>query len=432
MAWFKVLTGFEESAFESVAAQFVVDGELMTSVHNGRAMRHGSFSLPTVAELRGHRPMGYGPLTVREVVGDARDVHLDPASAGAIFQVASQFNTLEMVSPSVTPEHGIDRYEHDHTQGPACAIACGAGTLYRNYLVPIGHDIGQSASRQINCLADLSAHLGIEIAVQNGYALPSTDQLQQLYDRLADLDEPARDALMGHLRVGVHANTEVTLNRAGHTVTQVFCSAVPITYSRHSASQWEPFARLILDAAYEAVFHVAVATSPTAGTAASPERTKLFLTMLGGGAFGNPTPWIIDAIERSLCLFRSAPIEVMIVSYRGRQLEAERVVSPGPSWTDSLFEPGPDRWGLRGDPHLWAELRSSLRWLDRPRTSRDLSSLVERELRRLAGRDFFHRTAPVFIERYERGGMSGGVVAPEVWQRELVPLLLSRFQFVES
>jgi len=37
----------------------------------------------------------------------------------APFQVASQFNLLEMTGPSVTPEHGVARYAHDPTQGPA-------------------------------------------------------------------------------------------------------------------------------------------------------------------------------------------------------------------------------------------------------------------------------------------------------------------------
>ena len=40
---------------------------------------------------------------------------------------------MEIISPSVTPEAGIDGYETDRPQGPACAIACGAGTIYRNY-----------------------------------------------------------------------------------------------------------------------------------------------------------------------------------------------------------------------------------------------------------------------------------------------------------
>jgi hypothetical protein len=69
-------------------------------------------------------------------------MHQSPKNAGALFQVASQFNLLEMVLPRVTPEHGVTRYAHDHTQGPACAIAAGAATIYRNYFVPVdGSDL---------------------------------------------------------------------------------------------------------------------------------------------------------------------------------------------------------------------------------------------------------------------------------------------------
>jgi hypothetical protein len=163
--WFEALTGFAEDGVADVAGRFVVDGELITSKANGRTMRHGRFETPTLHELRQRWQglAGGGRLRLREVIGDARALHADPANAGALFQVASQFNTLEMISPAVTPEQGIDRYETDLTQGPACAMACGAGTIYRNYLVPLGGHRGQSADRQLDCLADLAAALGVDI-----------------------------------------------------------------------------------------------------------------------------------------------------------------------------------------------------------------------------------------------------------------------------
>ena len=49
-----------------------------------------------------------------------------PENAGALFQVASQLNLLEMTGPEVTPEDGVTIYQDDRTQGPACAIAAGA------------------------------------------------------------------------------------------------------------------------------------------------------------------------------------------------------------------------------------------------------------------------------------------------------------------
>ena len=61
-----------------------------------------------------------------------------PENAGALFQVASQLNLLEMTGPEVTPEDGVTIYQDDRTQGPACAIAAGAATIYRNYFAPVG------------------------------------------------------------------------------------------------------------------------------------------------------------------------------------------------------------------------------------------------------------------------------------------------------
>ena len=248
-------------------------------------------------------------LRTREVVADVQRLHTDPANAGALFQVASQFNTLEMVGPSVTPEQGIDRYEGDRTQGPACAIACGAGTIYRNYLVTLEGQTGQSRDRQIDCLAELARALGADVEMRNGYALATTTQLDQLAGSLGGLDEAARSAVMGHLRIGVQWDTEVTLDNAGHTVTQAFCSALPVAYSDHHADRWEPFARLVLDAAYEATLAAAALNARQTGN-----RTA-YLTMLGGGAFGNPTGWIVDAVERALRRFAGADLDVVFVSY---------------------------------------------------------------------------------------------------------------------
>ena len=42
----------------------------------------------------------------------------------------------------------------------------------------------------------------------------------------------------------------------------------------------------------------------------------LFLTMVGGGVFGNRQGWIIDAIERALSLYRTHDLDVRMVSYK--------------------------------------------------------------------------------------------------------------------
>jgi hypothetical protein len=157
-------------------------------------------------------------LRTSAVTGDVRRLHAAPENAGALFQVASQFNLLEMVGPSVTPEHGVTRYQHDHTQGPACAIAAGAATIYRNYFVPVGGSYGQTANRQIDTLAALGEALGDALrlpvsalwTMQNGYALCARTGLDAISDYLGNLDSDEVDRLRRKLCVGIHRDVEAT------------------------------------------------------------------------------------------------------------------------------------------------------------------------------------------------------------------------------
>ncbi len=158
MDWFEILTGFRETDYDDTRAKLKVEGSRLRSLINGKSYGIGELELVSLQTLRervksaGGLP---GRLKVSVVTGDVRQMHQSPENAGALFQVASQFNLLEMVSPTVTPEHGVTRYQHDRTQGPACAIAAGAATIYRNYFVPVGGSYGQTTDRQFDGLADL-------------------------------------------------------------------------------------------------------------------------------------------------------------------------------------------------------------------------------------------------------------------------------------
>jgi hypothetical protein len=134
--WFETLIGCPEGSLQQVRENIVLDGELLKSRVNGKVLACGRLETPSLAELRERVKVGEpgaGKLSVREIVANVQDLHRDISNVGALFQVASQFNLLEMVSPQVTPERGVGIYEHDHTQGPACAIAAGAGTIYQEF-----------------------------------------------------------------------------------------------------------------------------------------------------------------------------------------------------------------------------------------------------------------------------------------------------------
>jgi hypothetical protein len=255
-----------------------------------------------------------GKIRVSEIIGDAQRLHVDPDNEGALFQVASQFNLLEMVSPDVTPEHGVDIYEQDRTQGPACAIAAGAGTIYRNYFVPVNGHIGQSAFNQIDCLRDLGHALGNDDGrlweMTNGYALASEPGLEIVSRHLASCSDADRDELRKLLRIGIQWNTEVTIAATGHCVSQAYCSALPVAYSSYPAERWEQFARLVLEACYEATLCAGIINAENTGN------DHVYLTKVGGGAFGNGSAWITDAMQRALDLYRDSGLDIAIVSFR--------------------------------------------------------------------------------------------------------------------
>lgn len=314
--WFEALTGFVEESPAQVRSNLLVSGNSLTSKINGKSFVCGELQTPSLGELRLSLPRSQlpkGSIKVREVVADASSLHLDPDNAGALFQVASQFNLLEMPSQHVTPERGVGVYEDDLTQGPACAVAAGAGTIYRCYMADVNGKAGQSANNQIDCLHDLGDALGNIDGrlwrMENGYAMATADGLKEISATISAMSEDQRDSLREKLRIGIQWSTQVTLNQCTHLVTQVYGSALPVGYSRHATGLWEAFARLILEASYEATFQAAILNFAKTGN------NKVYLTLLGGGVFGNKQDWILAAIRRALELFTDAPLDVAIVSY---------------------------------------------------------------------------------------------------------------------
>ncbi|MCS3665599.1 hypothetical protein GGP65_003243 [Salinibacter ruber] len=372
--WFERLTGFPEKSPSQVRSNLTVEGTRLHSEVNGQTFRCGTLRIPSLADLRAETgeaetskaetaeggALSGASLSLRQVVADVQDLHVDPANEGALFQVASQFNLLETAGPSVVPEDGVGRYERDQTQGPACAIAAGAGTIYRNYFAEVEthtgkvegragqtDQVGQTAERQINCLEGVGAALGNEQEdlwrMENGYALASDAGLRRVGEQLRRMSATEKDRLRGRLQVGIQEETEVTLSRetalseetappeAGHTVTQVYGSALPVAYSAAPIGLWAPFAKLVLEAAYEATLRAGIQNGKRSGG------WTTYLTLLGGGAFGNRSEWIIGAIRRGLDACRECllewPLDVAIVSYGQPDPDVSRLVSDWNSGT---------------------------------------------------------------------------------------------------
>ena len=130
------------------------------------------------------------------------------------------------------------------------------------------------------------------------------------------------DLLRGKLCIGVHRDVEVTDAEGEHrpVVSQAFCSALPVAYTGVSSAHWRPFAALVLDAAYEATLLAAVLNKQRGVS------NVVFLTLLGGGAFGNEDDWIIAAIRGALKMMSGFELDVRLVSYREPVPAIQRLV----------------------------------------------------------------------------------------------------------
>ena len=338
----------------------------------------GIFSMPSVRNLREHAnritsdikvdknsiiasdsESRSSIITVRNIIGEARSLHTSDEitkkgdRAPVIIQAASQFNLLEFPSPDVVPESGIKNYVNDATQGPACAIACAAGTAYRHYLVPVTlteplpntgeeqydkHNRGQTKQRQLNGLADVEEYLVRESNLQqppwdvkNGYIESTKARLDPLNQLISNSTSTANDGngndvdsincldfreeMIARIRIGLQENTAVTDDNTHPyttTVTQTYNSAISIGYSMLGSKIWTPLSQIVLDATYEAtllagIIHIKSGAPPPI----------VFLTQVGGGVFGNEWIWIRSAMARAIQRVEkyNVPLDIRIVHF---------------------------------------------------------------------------------------------------------------------
>jgi hypothetical protein len=307
--WFELLTGFSEGPYEETRAMLRVEEKRLYSLANGKSWAIGELD--------------------------------------ALFQVASQFNALEMTGPTVTPEDGVTRYEHDPTQGPACAIAAGAATIYRNYFAPMSEGSGQTSDRQLDGVADIGASLSQAIGkpvanlwrMRNGYALCTHTGLEAISKYLGGLNGDELDTLRGKLSIAVQSGVEVTdaIAGRGSLVSQAFCSALPVAYTNVPSHHWQPFATLVLEAAYEATMWAAVQNANSGGS------NIVLLTLLGGGAFGNDDGWILDAMRRALTIASGFDLDARIVSYGAPSPALTKLVQSLGHFASATGDQGPSR-----------------------------------------------------------------------------------------
>ena len=373
--WFKNVFGFDENAANFATthkASFDVkksasdkDHILMT-VNKRKDIDIGVFRYRSVEELlkvASNNPSAmsvFGFDSTRNnlkyyiMTSTSRAIHINPSYHDSIFQVASQFNALEMVNSRITPQQGITNYVHDDTQGPECAIMCPFGTLYRNYFcMPNASTNKQPEDKsvngnpqtgpeatvppkptdpiniQINTLTELMKKEFANLRFQNGYVF--VNDKAQLESINTYLSNPVNfwNAMMA-IKYVIQEDTPV-VNVAGdgkimdHKVSQIYCSAYPVAYDPLKAPEKDYY--LLSSMILHAVYYSTLAYAVSRITPDEP-RKKVFLTRVGGGVFENKAYIIDTAIYNAVSHFIAYPIDVYIVNYKTNDTKQAEITDP--------------------------------------------------------------------------------------------------------
>lgn len=92
-----------------------------------------------------------------------------------------------------------------------------------------------------------------------------------------------------------------------------------------------------------------------------------------------------------------------------------------------LFANPPKQWGTRGDPFLWKELEKNLAALAYRKSTTEFVNLLEQLYEKLTGVSIAANKETIYLERFDRGGMSGGCVSQRFWRDTALPLLRERY-----
>ena len=311
----------EAAVRDDPAATFALDGAgAATLTAGGRSWRAGRFAPLSIGELRKRAVDGakdgnaHLRLWVLDGASPATDIGAlqGRAGPGTLFQVASQFNCLESPGPRIVP---VERYFHDPTQGPRASISAFPGTLLRHYAAPgaRGERFTQTNDGpQIELLRDV-CRPGVA-TVRNGYLLAR------------NIADPAAfsarlEARFDAIRVGVHDGVEAVLGYDWDgavddppRIAQVFTSTVAGGGYGDTSGHIGGVCRQLLRAAYLGTLLAAVSLGCT----------RVVLTLIGGGAFGNSPRLIWEAILWALAETESVVSRDLDVIVNGRNI-AEQI-----------------------------------------------------------------------------------------------------------
>lgn len=96
------------------------------------------------------------------------------------------------------------------------------------------------------------------------------------------------------------------------------------------------------------------------------------------------------------------------------------------SFVSKYFEDSPVQWGLRGDPHLWTDMKIKTEDVSIPSGIMAFQYILEQLFTELTG-EKPERGKRIYVPRYNLGGMSSGQISCNFWLEKAFPLIIERY-----
>ena len=96
-----------------------------------------------------------------------------------------------------------------------------------------------------------------------------------------------------------------------------------------------------------------------------------------------------------------------------------------------IFEDRPQKWGLRGDPYLWDELREECIGKELPLSAEAVVELVCRKFEDVSGVPLTCDARP-YVAKYAHGGMSSGHLSGLFWIGRGMAKLLQNYDAADT
>lgn len=316
------ILGVPESQFrqiETLAREAWLPPRTLCNLKTGRRWCAGTLETPSVEALRRRRVTlsGSRPGTLSVLVGRCHPELVDvgylqaaPENNGAVFQVASNFNGLELRhKEDWRALLEVSNYTDDYTQGPFASISAAPGLLMRHYYPFFAPTESPVQWRQHFDGPQIELLSEWPVKVRNGY----------LELTRASLQEELREELV---QVALHREVEVAFGQVRGSehhrldyeqrVSQVFTAAADLASTNRllwneDSQAVERVACALLRAAYEGSLRSALAIGAC----------KVYLTLIGGGVFANPSWWIVASLEKQIDLIVESGLEVIVNTYLG-------------------------------------------------------------------------------------------------------------------